>query len=324
MAFITEANSRRIIQKTKVSEINLKGQIYDRSIYFLSSFEMQQLLAYKQLMEDPDTFVRKTYKPIDLKKDSYAYVYEYDQEKPAFHKNLGCQHLKKDYENFTIPDEIRFKENGQLNFKKIHEFRRWFPTVQHLFKSNKEAFTFRLEMKFGIKTNPLALESPNTGPVELVNYNIQELKEKINKAIKEAGRYYYASPKNTKILRQFSKYSFLGFRNDTIHNNETGYSDREVKEFLREYHVRIKKPIKVLLREYYRLEFNPDFKFNQELLLYLNFKPCSNCYDNSYSSEAIDPQKGQFKVHEDCISKGSEQEFFEDYMKFYEKLPTEN
>lgn len=324
MAFITEANSHRIIQKTEINLLNLKGEIYDRRIYFFSNYEIQQLLAYKQLMEDTECFVRDTYKPVELKKDSYTYVYEYDQEKPAFHKDLSCRYLNQDYENFTIPEEIKYKENGQLNFKKINEFRRWFPSVKELFKTNKEAFTFRLEIKFGIKANPAALELPNTGPVELVNYDIKELKEQIDHLIKQAGRYYYANAKNTAILKQFSKYSFLGFTEAPIRNNQTGYQDMVVKEFLKDYHICIKKPIKVLLREYYRIIFNPDFSFSQELLKALNFKPCSNCYESSSSQEDIDPQKGQFREHEKVVSHMNEEEFFKDYMEFYNNIPTEN
>lgn len=318
MAFITDANARRIIQQTEINSVNLAGEIFNRAIFFFSDYEIQQLLAYKQLIDDTEVFVRDTYKPIVLKKDSYRYVYEYDEEMPAFHKILECSHLNKDYENFTIPDDIRYKENRQLNFTKINEFRRWFPTVEHLFKNDKQAFVFRLKQKFGIITNPEALEAANSGPMDLVNYDITELKDQINLKIKLAGRFYYASNKNTTILKRFSKFSYLGFIEEPIRNNDTGYTDEELKLFLRDYHQLIKKPIKILLREYYRIQYNPDLNFNSELLLFLNFKPCSKCYKDGYTKEEIDPNKGQFRVHDKVVSSMNEEEFFKDYMKFYE------
>mgnify|MGYP000235497960 CR=1 FL=1 len=53
--------------------------------------------------------------------------------------------------------------------------------------------------------------------------------------IKEAGRYYYANEKNTKILKRFSRASHLAYINDPIKDNNTGYSDFDVKEFLKIY-----------------------------------------------------------------------------------------
>ena len=58
--------------------------------------------------------------------------------------------------------------------------------------------------------------------------SIEEIKEDIDKLIKKAGRFYYASTKNKKILSAFSRLTFLAYKDEQIYNNETGYSDREV------------------------------------------------------------------------------------------------
>ena len=71
MAYITDANARRIINKTNLKSVNINGLLYQRDIYFFSDFEKMQLLAYKELVKDVDRFVRETYKPIELKKDSF-------------------------------------------------------------------------------------------------------------------------------------------------------------------------------------------------------------------------------------------------------------
>jgi len=316
MAFITDANARRIIQRTEINAVDLRGEVYKKRIYFFSDYEIRQLLAYKQFVENTEEFVKETYKPIELKKDSYTLVYEYDEEMPAFHKYLECSHLNMDYQNFTIPDEIRYKENGQLDFARIHQFRKWFPEVEHLFKNDKVKFVFRLNQRFGITTNPKALEVSNSGPLELVNYDLEELADKIDMSIKQAGRYYYANSKNTAILKRFSKFSYLGFIDEPLLRNDTGYSDEEVKEFLRDYHTQIKKPIKILLREYFRIQYNPDLNFETELLRTLNFKPCSRCYDGNESTrESIDPNVGQFKEHDKHTNFEDEEDFFKEYMK---------
>lgn len=325
MAFITDANARRIIQKTEISAVELRGEVYRKRIYFFSDYEIKQLLAYKQFIENAEEFVRETYKPIELKKDSYTLVYEYDEEMPAFHKYLECSHLNRDYENFTIPDDIRFKPNGQLDFARIHEFRKWFPEVEHLFKNDKEAFVFRLKQRFGITTNPQALEASNSGPLELVNYDLEELADRIEMGVKQAGRYYYANSKNTAILKRFSKFSYLGFIEKPLLRNDTGYTDGVVKEFLRDYHTKIKKPLKILLREYYRIQYNPNLDFDTELLRTLNFKPCSKCYGGDESTkESIDPNVGQFKEHGNSTNFVDEEEFFKEYMESFDDIASKD
>lgn len=324
MAYITDANARRVIRRTEIKDLNLAGEVFLIPIYILSPYEKQQLLAYKQLMEDTEDFVRETYKPIELKKDSYTLVYEYDEKKPAFHRALNCARLNQDYQNFTIPDEIRYKPNRQLDFSRIAEFRRWFPTVQHLFQNDKEAFVMRLKAKFGIDTNPAALESANSGPMELRNYDINELETMIRNIITQAGRFYNVSPKHTTILRKFGKYSYLGYSEQAIYNNNTGYSDLEVKEFLKEYDKTYKRPLKIYLREYYRIQYNPELEFNGELLRYLNFNPCSFCYQGGENTvEDFSPIGGQFQVRNHEIEH-QEEEDLKSYMQSFYKLMDNN
>ena len=324
MAFITDANARRIIRRTEIKDLNLTGDVFTMPIYILSNYEKQQLLAYKQFVKDTVKFLRETYKPIELKPDTYTLVYEYEKERPAYHKYRGCARLNQDYQNFTIPDEIRYKENRQLDLKRIAEFRRWFPTVENLFKYDKEAFVMRLQAKYGIITNPNALEALNSGPMELQNYELSELVSEIKQILQQAGRYYNVSVKNKTILKRFGPLSFLGYSDRLIYGNDTGYSDTEVKDFLREYDKEYKRPLKKFLREYYRVKYNPDMEFNGELMERLNFKPCSFCYkDGDRTLEELNPDKGQFLERNSEIE-NQEQEDYNKYMQSFYKLMDNN
>ena len=321
MAYITDANARRIINKTDLKSVNITGLLFQKDIYFFSDFEKMQLLAYREFVKDVDRFIQETYRPIELKKDSFSWVYECDEEKPAFHKSLECFYLNKDYKNFSIPDEIKFKDSGPLDFKKIHEYRNWFPTVQHLFENDKPLFVYRLKQKWGIDTNPAALEVSNTGAQEFVNYDINQIIDKINDLIKQAGRYYYSNSKNTTILRRFSKYTFLAYKEEELKINDTGFPDDEVKVFLRKYDESIKRPLKKLLREYYRIQYNTDLDFASELLKTLNFKPCSRCYKVGGSTkEDIDLTRGQFEVHERKSKYSNEDVFMKEYLNSFDEL----
>ena len=104
------------------------------------------------------------------------------------------------------------------------------------------------------------------------------MEEKLNTLIKEAGKFYYKSQKHTKILKQYSKFAFLGAYKDDLYNNNTGYSDEVVKELLLEYEEQYKKPIIDMLYNYYRVKFNPELEMEGALLDQLGFRPCIHCF----------------------------------------------
>ena len=80
------------------------------------------------------------------------------------------------------------------------------------------------------------------------------------------------------IIRRFQKYTFLAYSSNDIQNNNTKFSDETIKKFLKQYDIHFKRPIKDLLIEYYRVLYNPDLKFEGNLLEQLGFKPCRNCH----------------------------------------------
>lgn len=274
MAFITHANAQNIVRKIKLSSLGLKGAIYKRPIFFFSKYEKNSLLAIQELLNDPEHFFNEIYNPLEIT-DTFTYVYE--GKKPAYHKSFDCELLKSDYQNFEIPEEIKNKGKNE-----IIKFRKWFKHNEYLL-DKPDVFVMRLKLKFGIETNPNAISYTNSGSSEIKNYNLVEIEKMIDYLIKKAGRYYYASNKNTTILRSYSKITFLAYNEKPIYDNKTGFEDKVIKEFLREYDKMFKKPLKKLLIEYYRLKLNPKIKLEGSLLDQLNFRPCSKCHNtNSY------------------------------------------
>jgi hypothetical protein len=133
-------------------------------------------------------------------------------------------------------------------------------------------------MRWGIETNPKAIQYKNTGYHKLENYSIEELEEKIDDLLTEAVQYYKSSERNTAVLKKYSKATFLAYRTEGLGNNDTEYSDKEIKEILLEYDEKIKRPLSVLLIEYYKVSFNPNLDLNGLLLDTLGFKRCSHCH----------------------------------------------
>lgn len=285
MAYITKSNMLSIVRKTDMSKIDLKGQAYKTKIYFFNKYEEKELLVVKEFIKDPEKFFNELYVSIGPRKDTFTYIFEYEGKKPAYHKIPNCERLNSDYANFIIPKEI--KDKGPDHVK---EFRVWFKSVAELFNRDKEAFVARLFLKYKIQTNPEALEKDNSGIEYFSNIDIKDLENKIDSLIKEAGRYYYQSERNTKILKKYSSRAFLGSKNEDLEDNDTGYPNQEVKDFLKEYDHKFKIPLKTMLKEFYRIQFNPSLEFNGLLLDKLGFKPCGNCYaDGNYADEIESP-----------------------------------
>jgi hypothetical protein len=270
MAIITASNAKRIVINSDLNNLKLTGEIYKKPMYFFSRYEKTQLLAIKEFLKDPENYFREVYQPVN-RKDTFTYIYE--GKKPAYHKSTQCPMVNSNYENFYIPEEI--KEKGEVT---IADFRKWFQTVKHLLIEDIKAFEMRLQSRWGIHTNLKGIEKDNSGNEDISNYDLAKIEERIDTIIKEAGRFYHATSKNNAILKVFSQWSYLGNSKDPLKKNETGYSDAEVKEFLRDYHKQFKRPLMTLLIEYYRLTLNPDIKLEGTLLDALGFKKCNHCY----------------------------------------------
>lgn len=273
MAYITLANTNKIIFESDLNESQLSGVVYDMKIFFLSKKEKNSLLAVQELFKNPEQYFKKIYKqhkPVD----TFSFVHE--GKKPSYHKFSCCPNLNADYQNFPIPEEIRQKGKAA-----IIEFREWFKSVEHLLEK-PEVFVMRLKAKYGISENPKAITKGNSGSASINNEKIEDLIDDINELIKDAGRYYYEKDKHTKILKQFSKLTFLAYVDYPIKNNETGYSDKLVKQFLKEYYNRFKKPLIQKLIKYYSLKLNPEIKMEGYILEQLGFKKCSHCHKADY------------------------------------------
>lgn len=271
MAYITSYNTHKIVTRNNYKNVNLTGEVYKFKIYMLNKYDENCLLAIQELMKNPENYFKHIYNPIVVN-DSKKYVFK--EHQPAYHTDKNCNRLHSDFQNFELPQEI--KERGDAE---IERFRKWFIENKYLL-ADPVKFVFRLEQAFKIKYNPKAISYENSGFAEMQNYSVAELETKIDAHIKEAGRYYYAEEKNTRILKIFGKYSANGYLDTNLIGNNTGYSDYEVKSFLLDYHRKYKLPLRKLLIEYYRIKFNPDLKFAENYMEVLGFKKCECCKRN--------------------------------------------
>ena len=280
MAYITLSNSLKITSDSDLLNLNLKGSIYKIPIYFFSKYEENALLAIQELLKDPENFFTHIYKKL-ITKDTYSYIYE--GKKPSYHNDKDCPRMNAQFRNFQIPNEI--KEQGPDAVKK---FRLWFEENKGSLQ-NPNTFAMRLHAKYGILTNPKAINYDNSGYVETENIDIKKLEEDIDKLIKDAGRYYHANERNKEILSKFSRKTYYAYNTRNIDENDTKYSNSEIKSFLLEYDKTYKKPLRRMLVSYYRLKLNPEIEMEGKQLEAIGFAPCGHCASEVNASDSWKP-----------------------------------
>lgn len=289
MAYITKANSKRILRKINLNDIpDIAGEVYKKPIYFLSKWETKYLLLMQSLLKEPEKFAIEVYHPV-VNKDTFQFVFESEQP-PSYHSNKNCERLTSKFKNFEIPFEIkaRVRERAEkegkneqeiieLEKQQVEVFRAWFKENFELFKADTEGFLKKLDIRWNIQRNVSEIERDNSGVETIDNLNLAELEAEIDKIISEAGRYFVNNKDKQHIIRRFQKLTFLAYRKGNIDINDTELSDDELRQFLLEYDTKFKKPIKELLIQYYRVKYNPDLSFEGQLLERLNFRACSVC-----------------------------------------------
>ena len=292
MAYITNANYKRIISKINLKEIaNIEGDVYKKPIYFLNKNEVKYLQAMQILLKDPERFVFEVYKPI-FNEDTLRYVFE-SKHSPCYHSNQACENLNSVFKNFEIPYEIKervrdkaiidSKSEDEILFlqeQQIKIFRRWFIENLNVFQTDTKEFLRRLDIRWNIQRNVQEIDLGNSGIETISNLNLLELENEIDKVLCEAGRYFTENNDKQQLIRRFQKLTFIAYQKGAIEINDTELSDDELRKFLLEYDTKFKKPIKSLLIQYYRVKYNSELSFKGTLLERLNFKPCSKCSES--------------------------------------------
>lgn len=275
MAYITYANLKRIVRAIDPRDLESKGSVYLRPIYCFNKYEEQQLLLFKRLLSEPDLLIKEVFTSFK-KKDKLEMIHE--DASPAYHNGWDCSNLHSDYEDFKIPEEIR----GQGK-EVIKDFRQWFKANEHLLE-DPAAFSMRMYHRWKVRTKLEKVVYENSGSVEVHNLSVQEIIDTIDDLLKLSAKMYHSSEAHSVVISKMSKYAYLGLTDEPLERNETGFSDNEVKEILRDYEVQIKVPLKNLLRQYYMMSMNHQLNFDGKLLDQLGFKPCSNCCQKANKS----------------------------------------
>lgn len=276
-AYITKSNAKNIVFNLDVSVIDTKKEIFRIEFKWFSGYEIRSILAYRLLFENPELFFQKYIKKKAV--DTKQYIFE--NKLPSYHSNMDCGRLLSKFHNYKIPEEI--KEQGN---DKINEFRIWFVENIESFEKDPEFFAERLRMRFNLERRPEVVNYENSGVETFNNLNLDELDKAIVNKIENAEKFYNQSEKNKIVLDNFGKCAFLYKEKKVPTSNTTGYSNQEIWEVLKTFDTEFKEPIISLLREYYRVKYNPEMKFEGKLLEQLGFLHCNQCQNEILNERA--------------------------------------
>ncbi|WP_395052678.1 hypothetical protein [Flavobacterium sp.] len=293
MVYITKANAKRILYKANISDVSkIDDVVFDKEIYFLSSFEKNYLLHMKTLLKNPEQYFIEIYKPV-VNKDTYSLVYE-SPLPPAYHADVNCSRLQSTFKNFEVPHEIKDRVRAkaekegkntteilELEKQQVEIFRTWFKKNLHSYNCDMNEFLKQLDIRWNVQRKITEIELGNSGIEAIENMDLEELHREINKIITAAGKFFNNNLDKQQVIRRFQKLTFLTYKPDEIYNNDTELSDAELKQFLKEYDQSFKKPVQQLLIQYYRVKYNTNLTFSGKLLKQLQFVPCASCHGES-------------------------------------------
>ena len=246
MVYVTQSNAASIVYKVNRAELgNLDGEVYTKRIIILSEGEKRRLLAIRKFFEDPELFIDRYFGNAREQRDEDLV---FEGAPPAYHASAECDRLHSEYMNYEIPEQIRERENVEPGIRS--RFRQWFKENCYLLDENDpryrpDFFILRIRSEFKVDIRDVRqIVRPNSGITDMKNASIEEIQAEIDRILKDAGKWFYASAKHTAILRYYQKKTYLAYKSDPLPDNKTGYTDEESKAFLKDYDERFKKPLK--------------------------------------------------------------------------------
>lgn len=255
--YITKSNFERIANKKRLEvEQGDFEDLYDSSLSFmLTAPELRGLYNYREFLKNPNLFIQA----LEKNNNQTGMNWVWEGSAPAFHCKESCDRLHNDYINVEIPPEIMDRGDHE-----IEKYRDFVKANTALLENDDSLFLKRLEAQFFLKNPPKTIRGSNSGTTNIKNFDLIELKDSIEKVLRDAVSFSNKDEETSKIIR------------------DKGYGTNRVKEAKVSGHPlfvwhKYKVELKRLLKGYYSSKYNREFKFKSSILGQLGFKPCVCC-----------------------------------------------
>lgn len=265
--FITNANIKKTLFKLDKTNFDYESEIYHYNINYFNLLEKRDLLTFKCLYEFPNIFIKDFYSKI-VEKDNFKFVFEENQ--PAFHSSNLCPNLLSDFENYLIPTEIK-KANREI------EYRDWFKKNLNLTERKILSDFFKDIHYSRWNCLPLYVDYENSGGLEFISNNLENVEQKIDNVLNDIKIFIESNPTNKLIISMLGKRSYAYNKLETLNLENINIDMDTISIVLKKFENDYKRTLINLLKEYYRLKFNPKLIFERDVLKAIGFRQCKVC-----------------------------------------------
>lgn len=275
MAYITPDSAVALAKQIKLMGMDPAEPVFHTPIPFFSIYEKQYLLAHRRLVRDPKYFFSELYFPVQAA-DTEKFIFE--PGRPLFHADKCCPEIEINSRKYLIPSAIRDKGKSA-----IRTYRSWFKAVRHYLDQGKaEIFLAHLKAKWDISARVRDIVQIKSANEETQLDDQYSIENRISRLLEKANWYLDQSDAHKVILDKYFKSTFLAYSGGKLRDNDTGYNDDTVKHILNAFDTTFKKPLKHLITEYHRLQFNPELVFDKNLLHRAGIRKCQHCHHPDY------------------------------------------
>ena len=225
MAYITNAVYNKLINSKGTENIQVPPDLYNEIIYYFGVSEVLSQYEFSMLGEHIKMFLSTNTKNDSVpylppKEDMFFYVFE-KRGAYKYHLFENCIYLNNDFNNFIVPEEIRYKGTEFVNL-----YREWFmdnkfDIVNGDDKEIVSKITFKYNNSFAVSHKLPKLNE---------NY---KLIVRLKNSTYETSKTYYSLAKVQSNINKFITDYKKQFGNRTISNlMEISYYERASKEII--------------------------------------------------------------------------------------------
>ena len=276
MPHVTVYNAHRIsrsLNRHARPEVLAAHPVYERPVHFLAEKEQRGLRLLRALCAGDADLLGGPFDPIV---PATGAGLARTPTPPCYHDDPDCACLAQPYTNHRIPEAI-----AERGAEAVAAFRAWYAEKRHLLEGPQpERFTIHLHARFGVWVRPEEIHRHNSGRDQHENPILEEVRADVDRLLAQSAVEAFDAPGERYVVRQFATRTHMAAWMEPVYTHSpqrSGMDDAAFKDFLRHYEARFKRPVKNLLRTYYRVLLNPDLSFEGRLLERLGFRACRVC-----------------------------------------------
>ena len=279
--FITRSTYNSIVGQIDIEKLPkelLSNKIYDElEIDYLYKKQTNQILAYKFIAENPEQL--SFYQKIKSIPNDDNFLIK--TSGPKYHLYSDCENINSRFENMLIPKEIKDKGPEIVNkFRDylLNEFGKFSPKR---YNELKDLILTKVNSQFNVTLHPHNIsifDEDNSGQQLAQNLSLPELKINIQNFANEYKRLCETYPD---IFPKYTLKAFLAKTPEKITFIPLDYFKNNRKEefckILIDFLVNTQLPTYETLKQYYMVLFNPELKFEGQLMSQIGLNACTKC-----------------------------------------------